>query len=47
MERFSTPEPLKEYRKRLRERVLIALTLILVVGLTSLEVHLVSQGGSR
>ncbi len=45
MERSSTPEPLKEHRKRLRERVLIALTLILVVALTSLEVHLVSQGG--
>jgi two-component system nitrogen regulation sensor histidine kinase NtrY len=38
-------ESLQEQRKRRRERVLIALTLILVVAITSLEVHLVHQGG--
>ena len=40
-----TPEHLKEHRKRRRERVLIAITLVLVVAITSLEVHLVHQGG--
>jgi two-component system nitrogen regulation sensor histidine kinase NtrY len=40
-----TPEQLKEYRKRRRERALIAITLVLVVAITSLEVHLVHQGG--
>ncbi len=40
-----SPESLQEYRKRRRERVLIALTLVLVVAITSLEVHLVHQGG--
>lgn len=39
-------ESLQEQRKRRRERVLIALTLILVVAITSLEVHLVHQGGA-
>ncbi len=34
-----------ERRKRRRERFLIALTLILVVALTSVEIHLVRQGG--
>ncbi len=43
--RAPTPEQLKEYRKRRRERVLIAITLMLVVAITSLEVHLVHQGG--
>jgi two-component system nitrogen regulation sensor histidine kinase NtrY len=38
-------ESLQEQRKRRRERVLIALTLVLVVVITSLEVHLVHQGG--
>jgi two-component system nitrogen regulation sensor histidine kinase NtrY len=38
-------ERLQEQRKRRRERVLIALTLVLVVAITSLEVHLVHQGG--
>jgi two-component system nitrogen regulation sensor histidine kinase NtrY len=40
-----SPESRQEQQKRLRERVLIALTLILVVAITSLEVHLVHQGG--
>jgi two-component system nitrogen regulation sensor histidine kinase NtrY len=40
-----SPQALQEYRKRRRERVLIALTLVLVVAITSLEVHLVHQGG--
>ncbi len=40
-----SPESLQEHRKRRRERVLIALTLVLVVAITSLEVHLVHQGG--
>ena len=43
--RAPTPEQLKEYRKRRRERALIAITLVLVVAITSLEVHLVHQGG--
>ena len=34
-----------EQRKRRRERLLIAVTLVLVVAITSLEVHLVHQGG--
>ena len=37
--------PAQEQRKRRRERVLIAISLILVVTITSLEVHLVRQGG--
>ena len=37
--------PTQEHKKRRRERVLIALSLILVVTITSLEVHLVRQGG--
>jgi two-component system nitrogen regulation sensor histidine kinase NtrY len=37
--------PSQEQQKRRRERVLIAVTLILVVAITSLEVHLVHQGG--
>jgi two-component system nitrogen regulation sensor histidine kinase NtrY len=41
----SPPESLPEQRKRRRERVLLALTLIMVVAITSLEVHLVHQGG--
>ena len=40
-----SPESRQEQQKRRRERVLIALTLILVVAITSLEVHLVHQGG--
>jgi two-component system, NtrC family, nitrogen regulation sensor histidine kinase NtrY len=40
-----SPQDLQEHRKRRRERVLIALTLVLVVAITSLEVHLVHQGG--
>ena len=43
--RAPTPEQLKEYRKRRRERALIAITLVLVVAITSMEVHLVHQGG--
>jgi two-component system nitrogen regulation sensor histidine kinase NtrY len=43
--RSPTTEPLPEHQKRRRERILIALTLILVVAITSLEVHLVRQGG--
>ena len=35
----------QEHQKRRRERVLIAISLILVVTITSLEVHLVRQGG--
>jgi two-component system nitrogen regulation sensor histidine kinase NtrY len=35
----------QEQRKRHRERILIAITLVLVVAITSLEVHLVHQGG--
>jgi two-component system nitrogen regulation sensor histidine kinase NtrY len=35
----------QEQRKRRRERILIAITLVLVVAITSLEVHLVHQGG--
>ncbi len=38
-------ETRQEYRKRRRERILIALTLVLVVAITSLEVFLVHQGG--
>ena len=45
MEHTQTPEMLPEQRKRRRERLLIVLTLILVVALTSLEVHLVRRGG--
>jgi len=45
MERHPPPKPLKEYRKRRWERILLALTLVLVVAITSLEVHLVRQGG--
>jgi len=45
MESHPTPKPLKEYRKRRWERILLALTLALVVAITSLEVHLVRQGG--
>src|SRR5664280_198507 len=37
--------PPQEHQKRRRERVLIAISLILVVTITSLEVHLVRQGG--
>jgi two-component system nitrogen regulation sensor histidine kinase NtrY len=40
-----TPNQTMENAKRRRERLLIALTLLLVVLLTSLEVHLVRQGG--
>ena len=43
--RPETQEQLKEHRKRRRERALIAITLVLVVAITSLEVHLVHQGG--
>ena len=43
--RPETQEQLKEQRKRRRERALIAITLVLVVAITSLEVHLVHQGG--
>ncbi len=39
------PAESQEHRKRRRERVLIALTLILALAITSLEVHLVHQGG--
>jgi len=39
-----TAEQLKEQRKRRRERALIAITLVLVVAITSLEVHLVHRG---
>ncbi len=42
-----TPEQLKEQRKRRRERALIAITLVLVVAITSLEVRLVHQGGGQ
>jgi two-component system nitrogen regulation sensor histidine kinase NtrY len=34
-----------DQHKRRRERILIAVTLVLVVAITSLEVHLVHQGG--
>jgi two-component system nitrogen regulation sensor histidine kinase NtrY len=37
--------PSQEQKKRRRERVLIAVSLILVVGITSLEVNLVHRGG--
>ncbi|MGP7969307.1 MAG: ATP-binding protein [Desulfobaccales bacterium] len=40
-----TPGQLRESRKRRRERFLIALTLVLVVAITSVEVRLVHQGG--
>jgi two-component system nitrogen regulation sensor histidine kinase NtrY len=40
-----TPNQTMENAKRRRERLLIAFTLLLVVILTSLEVHLVRQGG--
>ncbi len=44
--RSATPKSLPlEYRKRRRERILIAVTLLLVVAITSLEVHLVHRGG--
>jgi two-component system nitrogen regulation sensor histidine kinase NtrY len=45
---MAEPETLKldpERQKRRRERVLIALTLALVVALTSVEIYLVRQGG--
>ncbi len=45
MEPSPLSEALKEPRKRLRERILIILTLMLVVAITSLEVYLVRQGG--
>jgi two-component system nitrogen regulation sensor histidine kinase NtrY len=37
--------PLQERQKRRRERVLIAVSLVLAVAITSLEVHLVHRGG--
>ena len=37
--------PSQEQKKRRRERVLIVVSLILVVAITSLEVHLVHRGG--
>jgi two-component system nitrogen regulation sensor histidine kinase NtrY len=37
--------PSQEHQKRRRERVLIAISLILVVAITSLEVNLVHRGG--
>ena len=37
--------PPLEHQKRRRERVLIAVSLVLVVAITSLEVHLVHRGG--
>jgi two-component system nitrogen regulation sensor histidine kinase NtrY len=37
--------PFQEQKKRRRERVLIIVSLILVVAITSLEVHLVHRGG--
>jgi two-component system nitrogen regulation sensor histidine kinase NtrY len=43
--RPETKEQLKADRKKRRERALIAITLVLVVAITSLEVHLVHQGG--
>ena len=43
--RAPTSEQLRESRKRRRERALIALTLALVVAITTLEVRLVHQGG--
>ncbi len=48
MQRKGSPHqepPSQEDKKRRRERVLIAISLILVVTITSLEVHLVRQGG--
>ncbi len=43
--RAPTPDQLRESRKRRRERLLIALTLALVVCITTMEVRLVHQGG--
>jgi two-component system nitrogen regulation sensor histidine kinase NtrY len=44
--RSSSRETLsQDQQKRRRERILIAITLVLVVAITSLEVHLVHQGG--
>ncbi|MGD0828645.1 MAG: hypothetical protein ABSA09_11250, partial [Desulfobaccales bacterium] len=43
--RAPTSEQLRQSRKRRRERVLIALTLALVVAITTLEVRLAHQGG--
>ena len=43
--RAPTSDQLRESRKRRRERALIALTLALVVAITTLEVRLVHQGG--
>jgi two-component system nitrogen regulation sensor histidine kinase NtrY len=44
--RLPPSEPLPpEHQKRRRERVLIAVCLVLVVAITSLEVHLVHRGG--
>ena len=37
--------PPEEQKKRRRERFLIAISLVLVVVITSLEVHLVRRGG--
>jgi two-component system nitrogen regulation sensor histidine kinase NtrY len=45
METLATPETSPEFAKRRRERVLIAITLLLVVGITAMEVRLVRQGG--
>jgi two-component system nitrogen regulation sensor histidine kinase NtrY len=47
LENESTPEVLKDQRKRWWERVLMGLTLVLVVAITSLEVYLVRQGGQQ
>ncbi|MBM4294395.1 MAG: HAMP domain-containing protein [Deltaproteobacteria bacterium] len=47
LENGSTPEVLKDQRKRWWERVLMGLTLVLVVAITSLEVYLVRQGGQE
>jgi two-component system nitrogen regulation sensor histidine kinase NtrY len=44
-DRAPTAEQLRADRKRRRERALIVITLVLVVAITSLEVHLVHQGG--
>ena len=43
--RPETKEQLRADRKKRRERALIAITLVLVVAITSLEVHLVHRGG--
>ncbi len=45
MKRERTPEELRQYKKRLRDRLLLALLLALVVMITTFEVYWLRRGG--